>query len=109
MRKFIAMACAAMLASASGFALANDMDKHDSSNSDTTTSGSSNTRSNRPESLPSPAVTAQVTNITIQNVLRTDPMAGTASAGICEKELRIRENRFEAYILGRVLSKSLPP
>ena len=45
MRKFIAMACAAMLASASGFALANDMDKHDSSNSDMTTSGSSNTSS----------------------------------------------------------------
>ena len=41
MRKFISMVCVAMLSSASGYALANDMDKHDSSNSDMTTSGSS--------------------------------------------------------------------
>ena len=40
MRKFISMVCVAMLSSASGFALANDMDKHDASNSDMTTSGS---------------------------------------------------------------------
>ena len=45
MRKFISMVCVAMLSSASGFALANDMDKHDSSNSDMTTSGSSRTSS----------------------------------------------------------------
>ena len=45
MRKFISMVCVAMLSSASGLALANDMDKHDSSNSDMTTSGSSRTSS----------------------------------------------------------------
>ena len=45
MHRFIAMVCVAMFSCASGFAMANDMDKHDSSSSDMTTSGSSNTSS----------------------------------------------------------------
>ena len=42
MRKLISLVCVVMLSGASGFAVANDMDKHDASNSDMTTSGSSN-------------------------------------------------------------------
>ena len=41
MRKLISLVCVVMLSGASGFAVANDMDKHDASNSHMTTSGSS--------------------------------------------------------------------
>ena len=48
MRKLISLVCVVMLSGASGFAVANDMDKHDASNSDMTTSGSSNATSGSP-------------------------------------------------------------